>query len=782
MLSVLGSDNEVEGTEWKYLKARIAMDIAQGMNFLHNRTLAIVHNDLKSPNILLSSRNYLDRVVAKVADFGLSSMMSLTSDDTEMDSSNETGSEKSSDESSNASKRMVHNPIWLAPEVMKGDKNLTEKLDVYSYGVILWELNHKGQRPFDSYKISFSSILESKIIKEDLRPQIDTSTCTEHWKQLMIECWDGDPKKRPDFESIVSRMMNFVPGETNQVVTKEILDPPRQPRGRAGGKNPGQGAAPPRPLIRMSVRIDKPNFNFMNTSSKNLGQKLEDEVFNLGNIREKVDLRPQMSSHITAMINVDDKEIWCGCGDGSIAVWSVHTKNLLTRVLYHAGEIISFLYLSKTLILDQNNNPITTSNHWEQFLDGETTNGVIWSLTSNRNIVIWDVASVKPLKIIKLSGEVKTFIAIHNTVWLFLQNELIMYDYKGKKLNYNNNTPLFLSLIQSGYSLLRCKTKLWIGGENNKITIIDINTLNEEMTLKDTCGTNRSNGEEIITVLRRVKNTIWSCGWNDTVTIWDPVTREVIKRIGNVGEKILDVAWIGSLVWMCTLDQKLVVYDTVKGEMKKEVKNSHRDAICRIVPCCSAAGLEIWSGSWDESIHVFVSPWMDGAGPVGSHGEDWGLEDWNDDSIAQQEKLSNVAFLIDEKSIQQFKRLGLSKDKPKETFELCMKDNGLKVLFRKYLISVCESENLDFVQVVEVYNRMKDSGRGQMGKTIVGSFFKDEERVELKSVDVDEREHLRGLKEFEVGAFDKARDQVLEYLEKKVLGRFLDACKSRMNN
>src|SRR5262249_27391036 len=51
---------------------RIATDIALGMNFLHTATPPIVHNDLKSPNILLASSDYNPTVVAKVTDFGLS--------------------------------------------------------------------------------------------------------------------------------------------------------------------------------------------------------------------------------------------------------------------------------------------------------------------------------------------------------------------------------------------------------------------------------------------------------------------------------------------------------------------------------------------------------------------------------------------------------------------------------------------------------------------------------------------------------------------------------------
>lgn len=60
--------NEINWT----VRLRIAIDIAQGMVFLHTTTPAIIHRDLKSPNILLGVTQTPPKVIAKVADFGLS--------------------------------------------------------------------------------------------------------------------------------------------------------------------------------------------------------------------------------------------------------------------------------------------------------------------------------------------------------------------------------------------------------------------------------------------------------------------------------------------------------------------------------------------------------------------------------------------------------------------------------------------------------------------------------------------------------------------------------------
>eukprot|EP00339_Tiarina_fusa_P014873 CAMPEP_0117053630 /NCGR_PEP_ID=MMETSP0472-20121206/37103_1 /TAXON_ID=693140 ORGANISM="Tiarina fusus, Strain LIS" /NCGR_SAMPLE_ID=MMETSP0472 /ASSEMBLY_ACC=CAM_ASM_000603 /LENGTH=224 /DNA_ID=CAMNT_0004768777 /DNA_START=509 /DNA_END=1180 /DNA_ORIENTATION=+ len=99
------------------LRLKIAYDVAKGMKFLHTTTPPIIHRDLKTPNILLASTKSNARVCAKVADFGLSSTLVHT-----------------------ISGRNVFNPNWLAPEVMVPGAEYTEKADVYSYGIILWEL------------------------------------------------------------------------------------------------------------------------------------------------------------------------------------------------------------------------------------------------------------------------------------------------------------------------------------------------------------------------------------------------------------------------------------------------------------------------------------------------------------------------------------------------------------------------------------------------------------------------------------------------------------------
>ncbi|KAL6574944.1 copper transport protein ctr1 [Orobanche minor] len=91
----------------------MAYDVAKGMNYLHKCNPPIVHRDLKSPNLLVD-RKY----TVKVCDFGLSRLKANTF---------------------LSSKSAAGTPEWMAPEVLR-DEPSNEKSDLYSFGVILWEL------------------------------------------------------------------------------------------------------------------------------------------------------------------------------------------------------------------------------------------------------------------------------------------------------------------------------------------------------------------------------------------------------------------------------------------------------------------------------------------------------------------------------------------------------------------------------------------------------------------------------------------------------------------
>jgi len=101
--------------------------------------------------------------------------------------------------------RAVDNPLWLAVEVMKGQE-YSEKADVYSFGIILWELL-TSLEPFSETPLTFFYDLEAKIIN-GLRPLIPPD-CPAGWAKLMRQCWKETPDARPAFPVVLDVLLRM---------------------------------------------------------------------------------------------------------------------------------------------------------------------------------------------------------------------------------------------------------------------------------------------------------------------------------------------------------------------------------------------------------------------------------------------------------------------------------------------------------------------------------------------------------------------------------------------
>lgn len=183
-------------------RLNIALDAAKGMLYLHTRDTPIVHRDLKSPNLLV---DYAWRT--KVTDFNLSKM-------TDIDGIVSVGG-------------APDNPRWLAPEVLNG-KGATLSSDVFSFGVVLWELL-TWQSPWelesrdrwvvcrkilDGERLAFPSV-------EELPP---TGQGLDDYIALVKKCWLDEPTARPSFAQIVPEL-------------RELTMAALKVRGHQGGKD-----------------------------------------------------------------------------------------------------------------------------------------------------------------------------------------------------------------------------------------------------------------------------------------------------------------------------------------------------------------------------------------------------------------------------------------------------------------------------------------------------------------------------------------------------------------
>ncbi|TVU28876.1 hypothetical protein EJB05_20412 [Eragrostis curvula] len=151
----------------------LAMDAAFGMEYLHGKN--IVHFDLKCENLLVNMRDP-QRPICKIGDLGLSKVKQHT---------------------------LVSGGVrgtlpWMAPELLSGKSNMvSEKIDVYSFGIVMWELL-TGEEPYSDMR---AAEIIGGIVNDSLRPQIP-SWCDPEWKALMQSCWSSDPADRPSFTDI----------------------------------------------------------------------------------------------------------------------------------------------------------------------------------------------------------------------------------------------------------------------------------------------------------------------------------------------------------------------------------------------------------------------------------------------------------------------------------------------------------------------------------------------------------------------------------------------------
>uniref|UniRef100_A0A3Q0RU83 receptor protein-tyrosine kinase n=1 Tax=Amphilophus citrinellus TaxID=61819 RepID=A0A3Q0RU83_AMPCI len=155
--------------------------IASGMRYLAE--MSYVHRDLAARNILVNSN-----LVCKVSDFGLSRYL-------EEDTSDPTYT------SSLGGKIPVR---WTAPEAIAYRK-FTSASDVWSYGIVTWEVMSYGERPY--WDMSNQDVINA--IEQDFRLPAPMD-CPIVLHQLMLDCWQKDRNARPKFPDIVSMLDKMI--------------------------------------------------------------------------------------------------------------------------------------------------------------------------------------------------------------------------------------------------------------------------------------------------------------------------------------------------------------------------------------------------------------------------------------------------------------------------------------------------------------------------------------------------------------------------------------------
>lgn len=228
-LRQLLNDDERELT--MQFRLKIALQVAEGMMYLHNQDPPIIHRDLKSHNILVhetftettnksEEERILEQRMSKNAKAVLSYQQTQSDRTIKMNTEatviakiGDWGSARATLSGSRTMTHGVGTACWLAPEVIKHARS-SKFSDVYSYGIILWELATREE----VYPGLESTQIIASVANENLRPPVPENNI---FGPLMVKCWCENPKERLTFTEIVKELNKLISEIENEEISNQ---------------------------------------------------------------------------------------------------------------------------------------------------------------------------------------------------------------------------------------------------------------------------------------------------------------------------------------------------------------------------------------------------------------------------------------------------------------------------------------------------------------------------------------------------------------------------------
>ncbi|KAG0252473.1 hypothetical protein DFQ27_008058, partial [Actinomortierella ambigua] len=160
--------------DWPTMK-RFAREMVLGLAYIHSE--GVLHLDLKSENVLLTNR-----FEVKLCDFGRATI-------------------KSTSVATNSTETQQGAVRWMAPELFVDRPMCSTKSDVYSLGMVMWEMAANCTTPFKAYHDNATVIA---LVKDGKREHLPVGT-PAHYRAWVEQCWDHDPSQRPEAIDFITR-------------------------------------------------------------------------------------------------------------------------------------------------------------------------------------------------------------------------------------------------------------------------------------------------------------------------------------------------------------------------------------------------------------------------------------------------------------------------------------------------------------------------------------------------------------------------------------------------
>lgn len=553
------------------LKYKISLDVARGLSFLHHQCFPpIIHRDLRTPNIFISSLSEAEPVCCKIGDFGLAQYSTTL-----------------------ITERLK---TWrtLAPEVIDLDSPQYDTTsDLFSYGMILYEI-FEQKLPYEEYD-QFRVVGAPKNIPDEVladpvllvqyqelgKVDINNKTITiEHWRSQANQtaimdglrptltsftpddvkvairgCWHGNPRMRPNSNAIAAQLKSWLDQQEAVTALPDVTSPLNSRRFKAP-RRIGQTKYFELPSGRGRLScVCHVNGTLLIAGWNNQIIVLPDDLPEGKSVAEI-----SLSQRITCFhVDQDTAAVYGGGEAGSLFL----IKPNLEISEFHFESLTTTITTATSLLIDSKKHLMVGTN------DGQIKlfrlNGLIPSLSGN-------LATPNNAMIMKCIQISNSEVWVASLCFIYLVH-LFKENFRGKPLSLRGVMKASKFAIKD---LLLVQGEVWVATHEGITrldpTLFDGTSPSAEMCLSSAHPLQKTSCVQLSLVYPSKHTTfhIWSLSANRTIHVWDPFVVPTPKclemLVGNVvSENFLQALKHGTVVTGSSLRGSFSVWSYLKS-------------------------------------------------------------------------------------------------------------------------------------------------------------------------------------------------------------------------